>query len=151
VQFSLPLATKDYTLNAPAVRAYREAAERVSGASRVSAVEVDMMEEADLATLADTRAEALHENALAWECREYVHECAPVLEPVLYIAELGYETTPDEYSDTSESLSDASDAPSGPPSEGVAPEVAAAELLQLPTASEISAAQFEVSTILPQQ
>lgn len=150
MQFSLPLATKEYILRAAAIRAYREAADAVSGTTRVSTVDVDEVED-DLEALADAGEEALHANALAGECREYLQERTPELESVLYLAELGYETPPDCYSDLSESASEPEVEASGHPSEGVAPEVAASELLPLPAASEVSAAQFEANSVLPQQ
>ena len=113
VKFSLPLATKDYAFNAPAVKAYREAASLVSNTTAAE-VDVNMNDETvdsyDLPEALADGEEALYNNALSWSCREYINH-QEGLDPVLYRAELHCRTDSEEDSAISENFSENSETP----------------------------------------
>jgi hypothetical protein len=85
IPFSLPLASRMYAFNAPAVREYLAAADQTVD-NRVNSIEVDCNEE-ELDSAMATGVENLHENWLSCASRASL-DTEPTLVPLLYLAEI---------------------------------------------------------------
>ena len=86
MRFALPLASKEYAFNAPAVRQFKAAAEKLTTPA-LNEVDISMNEIEELETALQEAEFSRHANALSWGCRDYVsfEGSGPDLEALLHL------------------------------------------------------------------